>query len=140
MLLRAVQSMLAAHETSGVRIPVVLCGDFNSLAVKHVADGFDIVPSFPPGGEPSGPYVLITTGVLPSTHQEHPHQRRSAVGLGDLVSPLPPLSSAYVAVHGCEPVITTKVADFDGTIDFIFTRWVAGREDPTACTRLCWGR
>ena len=47
-------------------MPVVLCGDFNSLALKVHADEYDIVPRFPPGGARSGAYELVTTGTAPS--------------------------------------------------------------------------
>ena len=43
-----------------------------------------------------------------------------------LLSPLPPLTSVYVRANGAEPALTTKVLDFQGTIDFIFVRYDAG--------------
>lgn len=101
-------------------MPVVLCGDFNSLAVKLVPDEYDRVESFPVGGQRSGAYTLVTTGSLSPDHPEHPHSRCTASGLGPLVSPLPPLTSAYVRANGREPELTTKVLDFQGTIDFVF--------------------
>jgi hypothetical protein len=65
------------------------------------------------------------SGKLPTSHHEHPARRGTGTGIGDLTSPLPPLTSAYVRANGKEPELTTKVADFQGTIDFIFVRLVS---------------
>ena len=62
--------------------------------------------------------------MLPRDHPEHPHSRKTAFQLGDLTSPLPPLTSVYMRANGREPELTTKVLDFQGTIDFIFVRCV----------------
>lgn len=50
--------------SSSVSPPVVFCGDFNSPPEMP----FD--PSLPP--IPSAPFALLTTGVLPPDHPEHP--------------------------------------------------------------------
>ena len=84
--------------------------------------------------------ALLCTGVLSSTHQEHPARRGAGAALPDLVSPLPPLTSAYVSANGKEPDITTKVLDFQGTIDFIFVRCGAAHCPPAArCVSPTWG-
>ena len=75
LLLRAVDGVVKEHAATEAEpapasvspspstMPIVLCGDFNSLAVKTVPDGYDVVSSFPPGGIQSGAYQLVTTGV-----------------------------------------------------------------------------
>ena len=51
--------------------------------------------------------------------------------MGPLQSPLPPLTSVYVRAHGKEPELTTRVSDFEGTIDFIFVRYCGGEDART---------
>lgn len=101
--------------------PVIVMGDFNSLAIKRTPDGFDSVTEFPEGGMVPGVYTLFTTGSLPSTHPEHPAMRGSRF-VNTLISPLPPFKSAYKKCTGSDPVFTTKVSDFEGTLDYIFVR------------------
>ena len=60
--------------TTPASMPIVLCGDFNSLAVKAAPDAYDRVDVFPAGGMKSGAYTLVTTGPSPLTHS--PHQSR----------------------------------------------------------------
>ncbi len=80
LLLRAVKSVIAPYGAgagsplptatstgasplaSPLPMPVVLCGDFNSHALKLYSDHFDCIPEFPPGGVMSGPYQLISSG------------------------------------------------------------------------------
>jgi hypothetical protein len=196
----------AAPAVAALPMPLVVCGDFNSLAVKLTPDDYDRVKTFPPGGVQSGVYALVTNGgcgaplhccahtppthahahtthtlhthnthtthahahtththahtthahahtthtlhtqhthtlrpvitcicdcpcvpsayagVLPVEHHEHPRFRDTQVTLGPLVSPLPPLTSAYVRATGKDPELTTKVPEFQGAIDFLFVR------------------
>lgn len=98
---------------------VVLAGDFNSLPRKTDPDDFD--PVLPKGGLVSGVYELITTGALPSHHLDHPATRVGLHGLGSLSTKLC-LQSAMAIALGEEPPLTTKTADFQGTLDYIFVR------------------
>jgi CCR4-NOT transcription complex subunit 6 len=102
-------------------LPVIITGDFNSLAVKRTPDAFDSVKEFPEGGLVSGVYTLFTTGSLSPSHPEHPAMRGSRF-VSTLTSPFPPFKSAYKKCTGADPVFTTKVSDFEGTLDFIFVR------------------
>lgn len=70
MTLSAVRSAIGEYidsEGAGcthtlANFPIIVSGDFNSMAVKHVPDAFDCVSEFPPGGLVSGVYTLISTG------------------------------------------------------------------------------
>lgn len=122
---------LLENKMGTIDVPVVIGGDFNSIASKRIPDAFD--KEIPPGGElVSGVYQLMTTGYLPPDHIDHPTTRRffspPPVSAEDLTA----LTSAYsssglglysvqaASVGGAEPPITTKTGSFAGTLDYIF--------------------
>ena len=61
-----IEDFIAAEATTLTlaTFPIVIAGDFNSLAVKATPDEFDAVREFPAGGLVSGVYTLISTGML----------------------------------------------------------------------------
>ncbi len=62
------------------------------------------------------------------THPHHPCNVRPTLDVDELLSFLPPLISAYKQVDGVEPPLTTKVLEFEGTIDYVFVRCDRPRE------------
>ncbi|KAG2445827.1 hypothetical protein HXX76_000431 [Chlamydomonas incerta] len=106
-------------------VPVVLGGDFNSLARKRVPDVFD--PKLPRDGQASGVYALLTRGSLPPSHPDHPGSRRRP-GEGTnadfkgqpLTTSGLQLASSYVIAHGTDPPLTTRTNNFAGCLDYIF--------------------
>ena len=94
-----------------------MAGDFNSLPFKVRADAFDRL--VPPGGFESGVVQLITQGAVPRTHPDHPHARRGVHSFGLIQSGLT-FRSAYRSAVGQDPIFTTKTADFEGTVDYLF--------------------
>lgn len=108
-------------------IPLVIAGDFNALYRKPERDSFDVATEDewnkgPPETRQSGTYNLLTKGVLSPNHQEHPFRRR-ARGLKEaLSSPVGPMKSVYAEALGEELPMTTRVAIFEGTLDYIFVR------------------
>jgi len=118
LLMEAAQSHIAKWKLPE-EVNVVVAGDFNSLPCKTEPDDFD--PVLPEGGLVSGVYQLITTGALPAQHLDHPATRIGLQGLPSLSTKLS-LQSAMAAALGQEPPLTTKTADFQGTLDYIFVR------------------
>ncbi|KAG1668882.1 hypothetical protein FOA52_016051 [Chlamydomonas sp. UWO 241] len=106
-------------------VPLLIGGDFNSLATKRKPDVFD--PVLPPGGLPSGVYQLLTSGALEPSHPEHPYTRRGGdagetgalVGLTLSACGLR-LSSVNARASGWEPPLTTRTATFAGCLDYVF--------------------
>jgi len=96
---------------------MVVAGDFNSLPHKIEPDEYD--PVLPKEGLVSGVYELMTRGALAYTHPDHPATRLKLDKLPLLRSPLR-FSSAMCVGLGAEPELTTKTADFSGTLDYIF--------------------
>ena len=108
---------------SRCNIPIVIAGDFNSIVQKFSYDVYDNETN---GGVwdgnsslNSGVYQLMTSGMLPSNHNDHPSQRVKGVSKSDIRLSLS-FSSAYKHVNGKEPYITTKCRDFAATLDYIF--------------------
>ncbi|KAG2444471.1 hypothetical protein HXX76_001223 [Chlamydomonas incerta] len=118
-------------------VPVVLCGDFNSLAEKRIPDGFD--PQLPEGGRlVSGVYSLLAGGALAPEHPDHPHSRVWQPGpLAPTVTPVGgegaprfpalALSSAGLRLgslnalaFGREPPVTNRTAGFAGCLDYVW--------------------
>eukprot|EP00198_Chlamydomonas_reinhardtii_P001467 XP_001690803.1 CCR4-NOT transcription complex, subunit 6-like protein [Chlamydomonas reinhardtii] len=106
-------------------VPVVLGGDFNSVACKRVPDVFD--PKLPRDGQASGVYALLTRGSLPPSHPDHPASRRrpgEAANADFKGQPLTTsgiqLASSYVVAHGMDPPLTTRTNNFAGCLDYIF--------------------
>eukprot|EP00198_Chlamydomonas_reinhardtii_P000606 XP_001689941.1 predicted protein [Chlamydomonas reinhardtii] len=118
-------------------VPVVLCGDFNSLAEKRLPDGFD--PQVPEGGRlVSGVYELLSGGALAPEHPDHPHSRvwqpgtmartvTPAGGEGAPRFPALPLSSSGLRLgslnalaFGREPPVTNRTAHFAGCLDYVW--------------------
>lgn len=106
---------------TGTDVPLVLCGDFNSLPVLKKPVGHD---GKVPEGVQSGVYEYLTTGRLAERHPHHFSGYYSpdtpAAGVPELVSPLGPLNSAYKTVLGAEPRWTNFVHDFKETLDYLF--------------------
>lgn len=119
LLLDALSSHLQKWNLDPTGTQVVLAGDLNSLPKKTVPDEFD--PVLPEGGLVSGVYELITEGSLPETHLDHPSTREPSIckGVPALSSSLR-LRSAMLVALGAEPLLTTKTADFCGTLDYVF--------------------
>ena len=119
LLLDALHGHLAKWGLDPDKTHVVLAGDLNSLPKKTHPDEFD--PILPPGGLVSGVYELITEGSLPQSHLDHPHARDPEIckGVPPLKSSLR-LRSAMRVACGSEPLLTTKTADFCGTLDYVF--------------------
>ncbi|KAF8971229.1 Endonuclease/exonuclease/phosphatase [Flammula alnicola] len=85
--------------TDGSKIPLIVCGDFNS------------VPE-------SGVYELLSTGSLPSTHLDfmsHKYGRYTSEGIRHRLG----LKSAYAAVAPDLPV-TNYTPSFQGHIDYVW--------------------
>ena len=122
-------SKMLKQRLGTVDVPVVIGGDFNSIASKRIPDSFDKELPIATGekGLASGVYQLMTQGNLPTSHPDHPVRRRS---LDPSVDPLSLFTSAYASgldlhsvqagISGNEPPLTTKTASFAGTLDYIF--------------------
>ncbi|KAG2451490.1 hypothetical protein HYH02_004088 [Chlamydomonas schloesseri] len=126
-LCREMSSFLTRHvgPEGPASVPVVLGGDFNSLARKRVPDVFD--PKLPRDGLVSGVYALLTRGSLPPSHPDHPASRRrpgEAANADFRGQPLTTsgfqLASSYVLAHGTDPPLTTRTNNFAGCLDYIF--------------------
>ncbi|PSC74002.1 Ccr4p [Micractinium conductrix] len=113
-----------APEQLAARVPVILCGDFNSLAVKRRSDAFDTVP--PGGALVGGVYRLLAGEEVDPTHQDHPARRslgggaRGARDLSTLLLGSRPLRlrSAAAAAWGREPPLTNCTPSFRGCLDY----------------------
>jgi CCR4-NOT transcription complex subunit 6 len=86
----------------GVEPMVVLTGDYNS--------------------EPdSGAIQLIKSGTLPVTHPHCTVDEEDVRFPFEALSSAVPLRSAYESVLGAEPNFTNVTADYQGTLDYIFS-------------------
>jgi CCR4-NOT transcription complex subunit 6 len=86
--------------TDGTKIPLIICGDFNS------------VPS-------SGVYDFLSNGTLPADHADfksHKYGRYTSEGLRHRFG----LKSAYAAPGAGEPPVTNYVPTFQGHIDYLW--------------------
>ena len=119
-LCHKVSAFLSQSGLSKDSTPVILGGDFNSYWRKYHSDKFDTLPAGVPHLT-SGVYELLSTGNLDGEHHDHPNQRGrvllrhtpvTACGLK--------LKSAFSDLHGHEPALTTRTADFEGTLDYIW--------------------
>jgi mRNA deadenylase 3'-5' endonuclease subunit Ccr4 len=123
-LAHAVAAFVARHAPAAAPVAVVLAGDFNSFARKPARDQWDVASALEwldPAArhDASGAYLLLTTGRLAATHNDHP-ARRGSPAVPALESPLGALGSAYLTRNGAEPPITTRTLTFEGTLDFLF--------------------
>ena len=89
------------------------CFSTSALGQKPVSDV----------GMPSGVYTLLAEGRLEATHPHHPAMTGRIPNMPalDLPGGLE-LQSVYSAGDGSEPIITTRVPGFDGTLDYIWVR------------------
>merc|ERR1712032_302256 len=103
-------------------VPVVICGDFNSMPEGYVAhklvqgtkSATDMVEDLPC---PGGAYRLLRMGYLERTHQEHP----PISGWAPIESALAPMQSAYGGNDpGQEPECTSRDLTYASCLDFIF--------------------
>ncbi|KAG6817489.1 hypothetical protein H0H87_008114 [Tephrocybe sp. NHM501043] len=88
------------HYTEGTKIPLIICGDFNSV----------------PG---SGVYEFLSNGTLPPDHPDflsHKYGRLTTDGLRHRLG----LKSAYSAPGIGEPPLTNHTPSFQGSIDYIW--------------------
>lgn len=86
--------------TDGTKIPLIICGDFNS------------VPA-------SGVYDFLSNGTLPADHvdfKSHKYGRYTSEGLRHRFG----LKSAYAAPGAGEPPVTNYVPTFQGHIDYLW--------------------
>ncbi|EDR11685.1 uncharacterized protein LACBIDRAFT_142382, partial [Laccaria bicolor S238N-H82] len=86
--------------TDGTKIPLIICGDFNSI------------PS-------SGVYDFLSNGTLPADHvdfKSHKYGRYTSEGLRHRFG----LKSAYAAPGAGEPPVTNYVPTFQGHIDYLW--------------------
>jgi len=93
---------ITSPKTKWYKIPMVVCGDFNSAV-------------------DSGPYELLSTGVTSDgTHSKysdlHPYNYGS-YSIHGMRHPVP-LSSAYGAIG--EPAFTNYTGDFNGVLDYLW--------------------
>jgi CCR4-NOT transcription complex subunit 6 len=89
--------------TDGTKIPLIICGDFNS------------VPA-------SGVYEFLSTGSLPADHPDflsHTYGRYTSEGLRHRLG----LKSAYAAPGAGELPLTNYTPSFQGVIDYV---WYSG--------------
>ncbi|KAL6785003.1 hypothetical protein ACKKBG_A02030 [Auxenochlorella protothecoides x Auxenochlorella symbiontica] len=103
--------------------PLLLAGDFNSLAEKRVSDEFDEVPE----GciKVSGVYELLSQGRVALSNSDHPASRNSPAELGRLrdvewTSTGLSLESAAVRAWGREPSFTNHTPSFTGCLDYVW--------------------
>lgn len=86
--------------TDGTKIPLIICGDFNS------------VPS-------SGVYEFLSNGTLPANHPDfmsHMYGRYTSEGLRHRLG----LKSAYAAPGAGELPLTNYTPSFQGVIDYVW--------------------
>lgn len=135
----------AAADGARESVPFVIMGDLNALAFKRAKDQFDTatddeyaeararaeeaeadlhrrVRSAP--GIVSGVVEVLTRGVLPPSHHEHPSRRALRPELPALRTFITPVQSVYRVARGADPPITTRTATFEGCLDYIFVRFV----------------
>ncbi|KAG6811599.1 hypothetical protein H0H92_006661 [Tricholoma furcatifolium] len=90
----------APHYTDGTKIPLILCGDFNS------------VPE-------SGVYEFLSTGQLSATHPDflsHKYGRYTTDGMRHKLG----VKSVYATPGAGEPPLTNHTPSFQGSIDYIW--------------------
>ncbi|KAG6874504.1 hypothetical protein C0995_010414 [Termitomyces sp. Mi166 len=90
----------APHYTDGTKIPMIVCGDFNSIPE-------------------SGLYEFISTGQLSATHPdflEHKYGKYTTEGLRHRLG----LKSVYAGPGAGEPPLTNYTPTFQGSIDYIW--------------------
>ncbi|KAF5385920.1 hypothetical protein D9615_002602 [Tricholomella constricta] len=90
----------APNYTDGSKIPLIICGDFNS------------VPS-------SGVFEFLSTGQLSASHpdfMQHKYGRYTSEGMRHRLG----LKSAYAAPGAGEPPLTNYTPSFQGSIDYVW--------------------
>jgi Endonuclease/Exonuclease/phosphatase family len=120
--------VINAAKTARTPIPFVLTGDLNSHAEKDELDAFDVASDeeiaearkLGRRGLVSGLVQILTAGTLPPSHHDHPARRHYQPRVPQLVLPVAPLRSAYVAARGRDPATTTRTATFSACLDFVF--------------------
>ena len=118
-LLSVPPQSLALTNTKGATLPLILCGDFNTMP-EYSRDGLNCIPS--------GLFHLLTRGELPSDHPEHPDSWHTSMTFKDANPRIGRMSSrwrlrnAYVEpkFENRRPLFTTKTDDFQGWIDHVF--------------------
>ncbi|KNZ80216.1 Glucose-repressible alcohol dehydrogenase transcriptional effector [Termitomyces sp. J132] len=88
------------HYTDGTKIPMIVCGDFNSIPE-------------------SGLYEFISTGQLSASHPDflgHQYGKYTTEGLRHRLG----LKSVYAAPGAGEPPLTNYTPTFQGSIDYIW--------------------
>jgi CCR4-NOT transcription complex subunit 6 len=94
------QMMLEELSKGGGGVPMVVCGDFNSMPDSAV-------------------YQLLAEGEVSGEHADM-QQFRYGSYTNDGFRHSLPLNSAYCEVLGAEPSFTNYTADFVGALDYIF--------------------
>ncbi|KAG6919371.1 hypothetical protein DXG01_006920 [Tephrocybe rancida] len=90
----------APHYTDGTKIPLIVCGDFNSTP-------------------DSGLYDFLSTGQLPASHPDfllHKYGRYTTDGLRHRMG----LKSVYAAPGAGDPPLTNFTPGFQGSLDYIW--------------------
>lgn len=127
MIHRALDRFVSA-EADGASVPVMVCGDFNSMPEGHVSRKLiaGATKATEVTEDPSaagGVYRLFRTGCLAREHPEHPIKTGSSPSLDcDLVSPLVPMVSAYGGEIGAssEPETTSRDLHYISCLDYIW--------------------
>ena len=101
--LRSVPSRPPPTYSDGSKIPLIICGDFNSIPV-------------------SGVYEFLSTGSLPANHPDflsHTYGRYTAEGLRHRLG----LKNSYSAPGAGELSLTNYTPSFQGVLDYV---WYSG--------------
>jgi len=101
--LRSAPSRLPPTYSDGSKIPLIICGDFNSIPM-------------------SGVYEFLSTGSLPANHPDflsHTYGRYTAEGLRHRLG----LKNSYSAPGAGELPLTNYTPSFQGVIDYV---WYSG--------------
>ncbi|KAG5639024.1 hypothetical protein H0H81_007637 [Sphagnurus paluster] len=90
----------APHYTDGTKIPLIICGDFNSVPESGVSE-------------------FLSTGQLSATHADFMHHKYGKYTTEGLRHRLG-LKSAYAAPGVGEPPITNHTPSYQGSIDYVW--------------------
>jgi CCR4-NOT transcription complex subunit 6 len=128
--MNAIQKLLATYSYGEHNpVPVVLCGDFNSMPVRDdVVTGTERADDCDEGHLRSGVHELLTTGRLSELHPEHPdtwYSRVLTMQQSPQLGPLQthaPLTNTFCVDEFAPyaPAFSTKTNEFQGWLDHIW--------------------